>query len=1007
MSHQNQGRGRQSYRGQSQGRGYGRGRSCDQNQGQNQPQNPNPSWNRGRNQSQSQSQNRGQRIDQSQGRGSRSSQHREVNRPVENPPEPPEEITKTEDKILNSVKIQADDWNITPRRPRYGTGRNEITLWANYFELDVDTRGKLFQYDIVFPDQERKPTGKKLARVVKLLLDSKKFEPYSVVTDFATTLISHTNLPEESFTVSYCDEHNVRESKSTMNYIVQIKYTDILLIDHLLEHLKDPNKPCERENIVKALNIFLNHYPQGSKGHATIGSSRSFPLDDTSRICKGLQFGCAAVKGYYSSIRPATSRILVNINVTYGIFHQKNGLAHIMSNFIKKWGDSPAALQKLAASLKGVRIEHNYLKDKTGNHIRRVRTIFDLASKEDGSPEKDERDKKQPRVPSYGAKAKEVEFWFNDGYITVSKFFQKENKVTTNSDLPLINVGSRTHPTYLLPDVCEVLAWERAKVVRYDKDMVSRIPIHGPSENANDIENNGLRAIGMSNGDARNSKRLENFGISVSKPKLITVKGRRLSEPEIQYNYGRAIKSSNWNLENIQLASKPVEKRWTCVIIQPRKDDTARLNDSLQELHDMLKKNGVSIGKPHPSNVETILYHEAKALESELRNVFGRVAEKVDFLLVVLPTKESFTYNYVKRLGDIEYGIPTLCIFRDTLIPKPRPSYFSPKPSGSSSGNSSRNAPIDTPKRISGNLVGNLALKLNLKFKNNNQTVNLGKLDSKLNLGETMIVGIDVTHSPVPGQPSIAGMVASIDKNLGQWPAVLRHQEKPRIEMVTHLREMLETRLNLWCSRHRSYPKNIIVYRDGVSEGQYKLVVNEELPKLKDACKKLYSQVDMPRITIVVVGKRHHTRFYAGKNRDNPSPGTVVDRGITEALNWDFFLQSHKAIRGTARPAHYFVVHDEIFGDKFKEGNAANALEIFTHSLCYIFGRSTGPVSICTPAYYADIACNRARCYVAAGTTSSAASQAQVAGSASDGQRPLGSEGLLLHPRMKDSMFYI
>lgn len=51
-----------------------------------------------------------------------------------------------------------------------------------------------------------------------------------------------------------------------------------------------------------------------------------------------------------------------------------------------------------------------------------------------------------------------------------------------------------------------------------------------------------------------------------------------------------------------------------------------------------------------------------------------------------------------------------------------------------------------------------------------------------------------------------------------------------------------------------------------------------------------------PKLTIVVCGKRHHTRFYPtqAENADkdgNPKPGTVVDRGVTAIYDFDFFLQ--------------------------------------------------------------------------------------------------------------------
>ena len=92
--------------------------------------------------------------------------------------------------------------------------------------------------------------------------------------------------------------------------------------------------------------------------------------------------------------------------------------------------------------------------------------------------------------------------------------------------------------------------------------------------------------------------------------------------------------------------------------------------------------------------------------------------------------------------------------------------------------------------------------------------------------------------------------------------------------------------------------------------------------------------------------------------------GTVVDRGVTEARSWDFFLQAHSALQGTAKPAHYFVVHDEIFVRNTKSGNPADDLENLTHNMCYLFGRATKSVSICPPAYYADLACDRGRRYL-------------------------------------------
>jgi eukaryotic translation initiation factor 2C len=103
------------------------------------------------------------------------------------------------------------------------------------------------------------------------------------------------------------------------------------------------------------------------------------------------------------------------------------------------------------------------------------------------------------------------------------------------------------------------------------------------------------------------------------------------------------------------------------------------------------------------------------------------------------------------------------------------------------------------------------------------------------------------------------------------------------------------------------------------------LVLEEELPEIRSACVGLYpaslAKQGIPRISIIIVGKRHHTRFYPTKveeaDNSNPQNGTVVDRGVTEARNWDFFMQAHKAIQGTARPAHYYV--GTLVSDKFSK----------------------------------------------------------------------------------------
>ena len=65
-------------------------------------------------------------------------------------------------------------------------------------------------------------------------------------------------------------------------------------------------------------------------------------------------------------------------------------------------------------------------------------------------------------------------------------------------------------------------------------------------------------------------------------------------------------------------------------------------------------------------------------------------------------------------------------------------------------------------------------------------------------------------------------------------------------------------------------PAKIIVFRDGVSESQFEGLKEFELPGIRKAIDEFYgtSKAIKPKITFLVVQKRHSTRFY---DRDDPN----------------------------------------------------------------------------------------------------------------------------------------
>ena len=429
-------------------------------------------------------------------------------------------------------------------------------------------------------------------------------------------------------------------------------------------------------------------------------------------------------------------------------------------------------------------------------------------------------------------------------------------------------------------------------------------------------------------------------------------------------------------------AVKPNGPTWQCVYFSWRVADATWARErglaaGIRSFTQTLNSHGVRLGTMlAPKCLALAPNNSMQMVQNCIR---AAAADNVRFLLVILPTDESALYNVVKKACDITHGITNVCMTRKKFLASGFANFR------------------------------NVAMKVNLKLGGTNHQLNVSPLDifGKLyekEQNQTMIVGLDVTH-PGPGvkndAPSIAGIVASVDGDLAQWAGETCRQNTANKEMVDSLTGMFDRRLRLWQRNPKNkgeLPRNVIIYRDGISEGQYQTVLDEELVQIKSACARVYGVgTEQPRITIVVVGKRHNTRFYEKTTRaeghDNPQPGTVVDRTVTEARNWDFFLQAHGALQGTARPTHYYVIYDEVFRGRNLARPPAEALQELTHNMCYLFGRATKAVSVCPPAYYADLICDRARRYI-----SRVYEGAQV---------PLAQQVMAVHRDLRDTMFYI
>ncbi|ETI22358.1 hypothetical protein G647_06432 [Cladophialophora carrionii CBS 160.54] len=919
-----------------------------------------------------------------------------------------------------------------PLRPGFGTQGREVLLWTNYFQLVSYGGLLLHRYGLdISPDQAgRRPAGKKVRRIIELLLEEHlgQYSP-GIATDFKTNLISSAELDidQGAYTIVYRTEHEDEPEPNAKRYRVRLLRTASLTVSELLDELTSTRAGTllgSKEEIIQALNIVVGHHPKAASQVASIGSNRHYALNAAASDRMALGAGLAAIRGFFISVRVATGRLLVNVQVKHGAFYEEGPLEQLMAAHLASTGNSKAKLAKFVKKL-SVNVTHIIRRNRRGDQIPRIKSISGLATRRDGvgllHP---------PIVPELGAGSKGVMFWLESSaegsssaqqgggvggkkgkkpakadpkpppqgrYTSVYDYFRSEyNIVITKPALPVINVGTLERPSYLPAQVCHVIAGQasNAQLTPAQTQQMIRFAVRGPAQNAQSIVTSGAQML------TANNPTLDAFGIGTT-PRLMTVPGRVLNSPSVRYGAQQTISTrfGSWNMVRVQFTTKADLKSWTYLWISTEAtrdpwSHEGELQTSVIALTSKLRELGMACSDCTRGLHITIAPNTIESTIDEALHRFTSTPEREPpkLVLVILPYADGPIYNRVKHACDVREGLINVCVVASKFA------------------------------RKNEQYLANVGLKFNLKLGGLNQSLEPSKLGI-LSEGKTMVVGIDVTH-PSPGSlataPSVVGVVASVDKWLGQWPAALAIQTA-RKEMVSGLKALMESRLRMWKKHNGTYPENILIYRDGVSEGQYNLVLDQELPEIRSACTALYpvsmTKKGIPRITIIIVGKRHNTRFYPTRadqadRSSNPQNGTVVDRGVTEARNWDFFMQAHTAIQGTARPAHYYVIFDEIFqARKVQQApfeNAADVLEDLTHNMCYLFGRATKAVSICPPAYYADLVCERARCYLSGLFSPSVTSSA---GSMAEGEeaplREPDSASVTIHQNVRDTMFYL
>ena len=222
----------------------------------------------------------------------------------------------------------------------------------------------------------------------------------------------------------------------------------------------------------------------------------------------------------------------------------------------------------------------------------------------------------------------------------------------------------------------------------------------------------------------------------------------KLPMPTLQYQSQTIARGPSWNLRDrkfVKGASKRGKWSFVELYLDPattnNNREIATVVDRLQQDHmtaygtERITLDTTNVrGSNFQWNRHQYLVHNANDVQMQLQH-FHHNHRDIKFLLVLIRAEKpgpAWAYNAVKRWGDLEVGLSTICLLRQR-----------PKKTDIDKGITWNRYPAD------GTTLANLMLKINIRT--DPRAANHTVAEKSLLLSEgTMLVGIDVVSNSIP-----------------------------------------------------------------------------------------------------------------------------------------------------------------------------------------------------------------------------------------------------------------
>ncbi|CAL7942898.1 unnamed protein product [Xylocopa violacea] len=783
----------------------------------------------------------------------------------------------------------------------------KITVYTNVLKLNFhqNFQTTVVHYDVVItPD---KP--KYFLRAVFEEFRRMKFPHRFPAFDGRKNAYSANNLPfgdiSEEEEIKIFDKDFVKER----TFKIYLKKAAVLDLSWLKDYKMDLFDYTKQQKCIQALDIILRH--DATNRYASVGAS-IFPPPEPGRVVS-LTNGLDLWVGVFQSV-VVGSRPYLNIDVAHKGFPTPQSVIDLM----KEMSKNPRARDCENVTVNDI----NNNRNEINKYLKGLKVQYELPNQP--------ATKRTFRVNELATCARDNKFKLQDNTIcTVEQYFLQTKKYKIkHPELPCLWVGSRNSSVHLPAELCTIVA---GQVKNRSLDKAQTAKMVREAATSTHIRKEKIMK-GFANMNLNNQQTLTNeFHLSVQ-GEFEKVPARVLEAPMLQYDKRQVrVQKGVWRADKFYISCNLAENSWTILNLDVYVQDR-NLHDLYKRLENIGQTLNMTINKPQTPFTHLTVQGNNRSINQYFEE---KKKQNMQLVVVILPNIDK-AYSLVKKISEINIrgGIVTQCLRSKTL------------------------------QKLSDATITNILLKINSKLNGVNHTLATIHRPRCLNV-PCIIIGADVTH-PSPDAtdtPSVAAVVASYDPTAFQYNIELELQS-PREEIIQNLEEIIKNQLLFFYKKTGYKPKNLIFYRDGVSEGQLAQVMHFELAAIKKAIARLNGSEERDiAISFFVVQKRHHIRLFpTDKNNSddrnfNVQAGTIVDTEITHPTNIDFYLVSHASIQGTARPTKYRCICNEI-------NMSEEEIEQLTYYLCHMFARCTRSVSYPAPTYYAHLAAFRAKALI-------------------------------------------